>query len=155
MSSYKERDKLLPGVDTRKDSYSSMLNTMPSFVGSESTMPMSESQYETLSAEVNRQKTENRRRSHSMSDNDLMTMGVQEPTGSILMDTNDDIEKQGRRTLYGTLPFVAAFGMQKKETNMKKVISAVSLHSLLLMSNQESPTEQVIYIILFLFNTNK
>ncbi len=143
MSSQKERDKLLSGTDMpRRESYNSILNTLPSFVSGESTMPMCESQYETLSAEISRQKTENRRRSRSMSDNDLMTMGVQESTGTIL-DTNDDIEKQGRRTLYGTLPFVAAFGMQKKETNMKKVISAVSLHSLLLMSNQESVTEQV------------
>lgn len=40
-------------------------------------------------------------------------------------------EQYGRRTLYGSLPFVAAFGMSKKETEMKKVLSAVSINSLL------------------------
>ncbi len=39
-------------------------------------------------------------------------------------------EKFGRRTLYGSLPFMAAFGMQKKESAMKKVISAVSINTL-------------------------
>jgi hypothetical protein len=39
-------------------------------------------------------------------------------------------EKFGRRTLYGSLPFMAAFGMQKKENAMKKVISAVSMSAL-------------------------
>jgi hypothetical protein len=32
------------------------------------------------------------------------------------------IEQQERRTLYGSLPFVAAFGMQKRESTMKKEI---------------------------------
>jgi hypothetical protein len=39
-------------------------------------------------------------------------------------------ERFGRRTLYGSLPFMAAFGMQKKENTMKKVISAVSMNTL-------------------------
>lgn len=39
-------------------------------------------------------------------------------------------EQYGRRTLYGSLPFMAAFGMQKKETTLKKVISAVSMNTL-------------------------
>jgi hypothetical protein len=39
-------------------------------------------------------------------------------------------EKFGRKTLYGSLPFMAAFGMQKKENAMKKVISAVSMSAL-------------------------
>eukprot|EP01031_Cornospumella_fuschlensis_P024742 gene24742-29898_t len=40
------------------------------------------------------------------------------------------IEQQERRTLYGSLPFVAAFGMQKRETTLKKVISSASMHAL-------------------------
>jgi hypothetical protein len=39
-------------------------------------------------------------------------------------------EQYGRRTLYGSLPFMAAFGMQKKETTLKKVISSVSMNTL-------------------------
>ncbi len=46
-------------------------------------------------------------------------------------------EKYGRRTLYGSLPFMAAFGMQKKETTLKKVISAVSMNTLAKMHIDE------------------
>jgi len=51
-------------------------------------------------------------------------------------------EKYGRKTLYGSLPFMAAFGMQKKESAMKKVISAVSINTLakLHLEDQDSPT---------------
>ena len=45
-------------------------------------------------------------------------------------------EQYGRRTLYGSLPFMAAFGMSKTETEMKKVLSAVSINALL--EQQES-----------------
>lgn len=51
-------------------------------------------------------------------------------------------EQYGRRTLYGSLPFMAAFGMQKKETTLKKVISAVSINTL--AKTLEGETEQVI-----------
>lgn len=46
-------------------------------------------------------------------------------------------EKYGRGTLYGSLPFMAAFGMQKKETTLKKVISAVSMNTLAKMHIDE------------------
>jgi hypothetical protein len=39
-------------------------------------------------------------------------------------------ENATRKTLYGSLPFVAAFGMQKKEKTLKRYISAVSLDKL-------------------------
>lgn len=47
------------------------------------------------------------------------------------------IEQQERRTLYGSLPFVAAFGMQKRETTLKKVISNASMHALAKMQMEE------------------
>eukprot|EP01039_Chlorochromonas_danica_P003125 gene3125-3422_t len=47
------------------------------------------------------------------------------------------LEQQERRTLYGSLPFVAAFGMQKRETTMKKVISSASMHTLAKMIQEE------------------
>jgi hypothetical protein len=60
-------------------------------------------------------------------------------------------EKYGRRTLYGSLPFMAAFGMQKKESTMKKVISAVSMNTLaklhldkeLMKESEEKELEEV------------
>lgn len=46
-------------------------------------------------------------------------------------------EQAERRTLYGSLPFVAAFGMQKRESTMKKVISSASMHTLAKMISDE------------------
>ena len=37
----------------------------------------------------------------------------------------------GRRALYGTLPFVAAFGMHHRETEIRRVLSSSSLQAML------------------------
>lgn len=37
----------------------------------------------------------------------------------------------GRRALYGTLPFVAAFGMHHRESEIKRVLSSSSLQAML------------------------
>lgn len=59
-------------------------------------------------------------------------------------------EKYGRKTLYGSLPFMAAFGMQKKETQMKKVISAVSMNTLakLHLESQSGRDVNIIFLTL-------
>ena len=51
----------------------------------------------------------------------------------------------GRRALYGTLPFVAAFGMQHRESTIKRVLSVASsstLHTL-----QESEVRRILYYV--------
>lgn len=40
------------------------------------------------------------------------------------------LAKQTRRTLYETLPFFAAHGMQHREQQLKKVLSVANVHSL-------------------------
>lgn len=40
------------------------------------------------------------------------------------------IENENRRILYGTLPFVAAFGMQHRENSIRRVISNCSTEML-------------------------
>lgn len=40
------------------------------------------------------------------------------------------VEAQGRRALYGMLPFVAAFGMQHRENKLRRVISSASTTAL-------------------------
>eukprot|EP01038_Epipyxis_sp_PR26KG_P013518 gene13518-18136_t len=45
-------------------------------------------------------------------------------------DLTDEMETHGRKALYGTLPFIAASGMQKRENSVRKAISAVSLNTL-------------------------
>ena len=37
----------------------------------------------------------------------------------------------GRRALYGTLPFVAAFGMHHRESEIRRVLSSTSLQAML------------------------
>ena len=143
MSGNKELELLLSGNKLTRSNYDSLPPSMVPSGSSDSAMSMSQSEFETLSTEVSRQKVENsRRRSLSLSNVDLANTGHDNQTAAdvsgTLMDINDDIEKQGRRTLYGTLPFVAAFGMQKKETAMKRVISAVSLTTLMASELQVS-----------------
>ncbi len=133
MSKSREKESLLK-ADKKVPSNSS-IHMLSSYGSEEANVSMSQSDFDTLSAELSRHKSEHehRLRSRSLSDVKLMddeSFKAENFTGTML-DINDDLEKQGRHTLYGTLPFVAAFGMQNKERSMKKVISAVSLQSLL------------------------
>lgn len=60
-------------------------------------------------------------------------------------------EKFGRRTLYGSLPFMAAFGMHKKEAAMKKVISAVSMNTLAKLHLDKELMKEVGRIIVYFY----
>jgi hypothetical protein len=44
---------------------------------------------------------------------------------------NSFVVSSGRRALYGTLPFVAAFGMHHRESELRKVLSSSSLQAML------------------------
>ncbi len=54
----------------------------------------------------------------------------------------DQINQIGRRALYGTLPFIASFGMQHRENKVKRVLSLVSQKS---MDNITKETEVIYY----------
>ena len=50
-----------------------------------------------------------------------------------------EIENQGRRALYGSLPFFSAFGMEGRERSVKKLLKAAScsaLHNLVSSENE-------------------
>jgi len=49
------------------------------------------------------------------------------------------IRDGNRRALYGTLPFVATYGMSRRETDVRRVLSSVSFKS---MQDLSSMTEQ-------------
>lgn len=122
-----ESDGLLNFPHSSTNGYNSMRQqrALSQFDNNNSCTSMSQSDFETLSAELTRQQYEQRQRSRSGSDSSLPH------TTDARMDLNDDIEKQSRRTLYGTLPFMSAFGMHAKEAKLKKIISSVSMQSLL------------------------
>lgn len=50
----------------------------------------------------------------------------------------DNIHSTSRRALYGSLPFVAAFGMQHRENQIRRVLSTLSTSTLESMEMQES-----------------
>ena len=79
---------------------------------------MSTSAFQTIAEEIERQK-EHTRLSRSAS------VGVDMMPSSL-----NPVLTGGRRALYGTLPFVAAFGMQHRETTVRRVLSAASCNAL-------------------------
>ena len=72
---------------------------------------MSTSTFETMAEEIRRQREQATRMTRSMS--------VGPGTWPSSMDP---VVTGGRRALYGSLPFVAAFGMQSRETTVRKVL---------------------------------
>ena len=53
------------------------------------------------------------------------------------------IENENRRTLYGTLPFVAAFGMQHRENSIRRVISNCSTEMLDQMDQAQAEVSDI------------
>ena len=104
------------------------------------TRNMSTSAFSTIADEIARQQQAVRRR---MSTSDV-TGALNETAGFDDKNKNKDfssagaIESQGRRALYGSLPFVAAFGMQRQESKISRVLSSVSTNTLESLALQES-----------------
>lgn len=57
----------------------------------------------------------------------------------------EDMAVQSRKALYGTLPFVAAFGMQQMESKIKRVLSS-NMSTLSLESLTKKESEQAILL---------
>lgn len=57
--------------------------------------------------------------------------GVTRSSSISSLNTSSSIDSAGRRALYGSLPFFAAFGMQQRESQLRRVLSSVqSIESL-------------------------
>ena len=69
--------------------------------------------------EINRQRLATAQLSRSASIGDDMTPSSLNP-----------IRDGTRRALYGSLPFVATYGMSRRENDIKKVLSSISLKSM-------------------------
>jgi hypothetical protein len=65
-------------------------------------------------------------------------------------ETNE-VEVQGRRTLYGTLPFFSAFGMQARETGFRRVIKTASCNTLQALPRQDEEVFKKLFLIIILF----
>lgn len=84
---------------------------------------MSISAFQTMTDEIVRQQSVRR------------TLGRSESTPALQATA---IEAQGRSALYGSLPFVATFGMQHRENKIRRVLSTVSTNTLESLALQES-----------------
>jgi hypothetical protein len=81
---------------------------------------MSASAFQTVAEEINRQRQTTAQLSRSAS------IGLDMAPSAL-----NPIREGQRRALYGSLPFVSAFGMNQRENEMRKVLASVSHKSLL------------------------
>lgn len=85
--------------------------------------------------EINRQRIATAQLSRSASMGDDMTPSSLNP-----------IRDGNRRALYGTLPFVATYGMHRRESDVRRVLSSVSFKSmqdLAAMTELEQQLEEI------------
>mmetsp|Transcript_20891 Transcript_20891/g.30069 ORF Transcript_20891/g.30069 Transcript_20891/m.30069 type:complete len:596 (+) Transcript_20891:72-1859(+) len=93
---------------------------------------MSASAFLTVAEEINRQRQTTAHLSRSASIGIDMTPSALNP-----------IREGQRRALYGTLPFVSAFGMTKRENEIRKVLSSVSHKSLTDLAKESEHAEML------------
>lgn len=144
--SFGESDDLLSGGDKlRIPRYDTenvpKLSKKPNF--------MSTSSFQTLTEELAKQELTTRKLSRTRSES---MGGLADKAEKITFSPREDtevrqLETQGRRTLYGTLPFVAAFGMQNRENTIRRVVSSVSCKALNELHKDDPKEAQVGYYI--------
>eukprot|EP01035_Chromulina_nebulosa_P019114 gene19114-24948_t len=92
---------------------------------------MSSSAFQTLKDEISNQKN-------------VQRSGIPRSTSTPLFRPATVLEQQSRRALYGSLPFVAAFGMQHRENKIRKVLSSMSMTTLETLDLQDSHQKSLV-----------